>query len=116
MTHSSTWKRAERLAARFYGTERLPGSGAWRRITKSDTMHERLYIEVKLRDHWPKTGVWPIFRDAAEKAKAEGKVPVVVMREKGSSLVLHVVAQGDIDTLVGERECSKNRDEPPPKE
>ena len=102
-TSRSTWKRAERKAARFYGTERLPGSGAWRRITKSDTMHDRLYIEVKLKHHWPKTGVWPIFVDAAEKAKVEGKIPMLVVRTKGQSLVLHIISQDGIETLVQER-------------
>ena len=50
-THRSTWKRRERDAARLFGARRqvLSGSSGREDVTGSDTTHERLFIETKLR-------------------------------------------------------------------
>jgi hypothetical protein len=56
-----TWKAVERRVARFFGSERTPMSGGNSKHTRSDSLHPRLYIEVKsrkkgfalLRQAWP---------------------------------------------------------------
>jgi len=49
-THRSTWKRREREAARLFGAERQPLSGSGGRAdrTRSDSTHDRLFIEFGL--------------------------------------------------------------------
>ena len=44
---SARSKTQERRVARFFGTERTPLSGGASRHTRSDTLHPKLYIEVK---------------------------------------------------------------------
>jgi hypothetical protein len=44
------WKVLERQAAAFFGTNRVPMSGAMRNLkTRSDSLHDRLFLEAKYR-------------------------------------------------------------------
>jgi hypothetical protein len=49
-THRSTWKRREREAARLFGAERQPLSGSGGRAdrTRSDSTHDRLFVECRI--------------------------------------------------------------------
>lgn len=49
-TNRSTWKKFERSVARFFGAERTALSGSNSKISSSDSTHDRLYIECKLRN------------------------------------------------------------------
>ena len=75
-----TWKKAERRICRYFGAERNPLSGENSRHTRSDCLHETLYIEVK---HRKKHSAVTLCDDTAKKAKKEGKIPVVCLAEKG---------------------------------
>ena len=97
MTHKSTWKGRERQAARLFGSERNPGSGANRDGNRSDSKHERLYIETKLR---AKHAAWTVWRDAKE--KCGGKPIVVVLAEKGKPGVLICVHSRDFEAVCWE--------------
>jgi len=80
-TARGTWKAVERRVATFFKTKRAYGSGSGGRpdISKSDTTHPTLYIEAKLREtHAART----LHDDVREKAKKEGKTPVLVMADK----------------------------------
>lgn len=76
-----TWKAVERRVAEMFGTDRTPLSGGSSRHTRSDTLHPRLYIEIKHRARNP----WiTLFREEVEPLAAkEGKVPLVILSEKG---------------------------------
>lgn len=81
MTARNTWKQRERDAAEELGTRRQPSSGSMGRAdqTRSDSVHPKVFIECKLR---PSHGPITVWRDAAKKAKAENKTPVVCLMEK----------------------------------
>lgn len=76
-----TWKAVERRIAAFFGCRRVPGSGAlWREYeTRSDSDHPRLYVEAK---HRARFAVLTLWRDTRDKARREGKTPVVALAEK----------------------------------
>jgi hypothetical protein len=81
-THRSTWKRRERDAARLFGAARQPGSGSCGdpERSRSDSTHDRLYIETKLR---ATSSVRTLWEKTAALARREGKSPVVMLYTKG---------------------------------
>lgn len=79
-TARGTWKAGERRVAAFFGTLRTSLSGGNSKITRSDTMHKRLFIETKMRKAFSILTLW---RETAELAKKEGKTPAVCIQEKG---------------------------------
>jgi len=79
MTSRNTWKNLERKAAKTLGGERNPLSGSSSRHTSGDVIHDRFYVECKYRQHWTIT---TMFEDVRTKAKAEGKIPLLIIKEK----------------------------------
>ena len=81
-----TWKVVERRIARYLGTERTPLSGGNGRQTRSDTLHFRLYCEVKHGSSCPKSwsAIRKLWDDTSQKARVEGKIPVVILHRKGA--------------------------------
>lgn len=74
----------------MFGAERNIGSGSQGRKDKSrsDSTHERLFLECKHRQSHSVVTLWD---DAQEKAVKEGKVPVVILteaRRKGSWILV----------------------------
>jgi hypothetical protein len=76
----STWKAVERRIAAFFGSRRTPLSGGNSGHTRSDTLHPSLFVEAK---HRAKHTTYTLYRETAELAKAEGKLPVIALHEKG---------------------------------
>lgn len=72
------WKQLERRVANFFGTVRTPLSGSSSRITESDTLHDKLFIEVKSRKTIP---FMKEFRAMLKSAKKENKIPIFVIHE-----------------------------------
>lgn len=101
MTTKSAWKRGESRTARYFGAERTPLSGGNSKITRSDSLHKKLYLEVKMR---VKHSVVTLWDDTKRKAKKEGKIPVVCLKEKGREGAWLVVHSNDLDKIVKERE------------
>jgi hypothetical protein len=101
-TARRTWQVAEQAAAALFGARRKPGSGSGGRDdeTASDSVHERLYIETKLRHRHTARSLHDETREAA---KREGKVAVVVLRDKGRVGQLVCVHSDDLDLVVVER-------------
>ena len=91
------WKALERRVARRFGAERTPLSGGASRITRSDSLHPELYIETKGRARHTAVALW---RDTAAKAKVEGKVPVVVLAEKGCPGTWLLVRTDDLQAVA----------------
>jgi hypothetical protein len=100
-THPSTWKRRERDAARLFGAERQPGSGSCGRNdrTRSDSTHQRLYIETKLRAESSVRSLWD---KTAALARREGKTPVLMLYAKGKTGGLVVCHESHLLAIAGE--------------
>ena len=43
------WKQRERQVAAYFGGQRTPLSGGNGKITRADVIHDKLFIECKLR-------------------------------------------------------------------
>lgn len=107
-THRSPWKRRERDAARLFGTTRqvLSGAGGRSDRTRSDTTHDRLFVECKLRASSAVRSLWERVRKLA---RAEGKVPVLVLYAKGKAGGLVVVHEDDLAAVAAELEALRQR-------
>ena len=96
-TSKSTWKSFERVVAEYFGTRRVPLSGSNSgHGTNSDSLHPKLYIECKVRS---KISLWQLFVDTEKKAKVEGKVPVVAIKQKGEKGYLLVMRPDDLKKI-----------------
>jgi hypothetical protein len=97
---SDTWKAVERKVARFFGAERNPLSGSRSgNGTHSDSLHERLYIETKHRVRHAAVTLW---RDTAQKAKRERKVPAVALAERNKPGFWILVHSSDLEAVAKE--------------
>lgn len=83
-----TWKKAERRVAAIFHTMRTPLSGGNSRQTRSDTLHERLFVETKYRKRF---ALVDLFIDTAAKAVTERKLPVLALVQKRRRLVFAIV-------------------------
>ena len=96
-TSKSSWKNFERIVATYFGTRRVPLSGSNSgHGTNSDSLHPKLYIECKVRS---KIALWQLFTDTEKKAKVEGKVPVVAIKQKGEKGYLLVMRPEDLEKV-----------------
>ena len=96
-TSKSAWKSFERTVATYFGTRRVPLSGSNSgHGTNSDSLHSKLYIECKVRN---KIALWQLFTDTEKKAKVEGKVPVVAIKQKGEKGYLLVMRPEDLEKI-----------------
>ncbi|WP_155322933.1 hypothetical protein [Desulfosarcina ovata] len=78
---SKTWKTRETAVARFFGAKgRTPLSGGNSGHTRSDTLHDELFIEHKHRVKHAVINLWDRIKPLARK---EGKLPVVTLSVKG---------------------------------
>ena len=96
-TSSSNWKSFERVVASYFGTRRVPLSGSNSgHGTNSDSLHPKLYIECKVRS---KIALWLLFIDTENKAKVEGKIPIVAVKQKGEKGYLLVLRPNDLEKI-----------------
>jgi hypothetical protein len=98
-THRSTWKRRERDAARVFGTKRQVLSGSSGCESNSDSCHPRLYLECKLRASSATRSLWELTKARAVK---EGKIPVVLLYDKGKHGAIVAVHQDDLAAVAVE--------------
>jgi hypothetical protein len=100
-TSRSAWQQRERNAAALFGSKRQPwsGSGGREDCTRSDSTHDRLFIETKLR---ASCATRSLFDATKALARAEGKTPVLALATKGKPGLLIVVASEDLPKLVRE--------------
>jgi len=81
-----SWKAFERRVASFFGGVRCPVLGT---DTNADVTHDTLFIECKQRQKHTVITLWDTVKD---RAKKEGKTPVVCLSEKnrpGFWIVVH---------------------------
>lgn len=97
-TSKTCWKSFERLVAGFFGTKRVPLSGSNSgHNTNSDSMHNELYIECKVRE---KFAIWSLFDDTEKKAKNESKIPIVALKQKGEKGFLLVIRPENLEKIA----------------
>lgn len=98
-THRGTWKRRERNAAAIFGARRQVCSGSSGRPdrSRSDSTHERLYIETKMRASSAVRSLWESTKILAGN---EGKVPVLIMYDKGKCGGLIVVHEDHAEEIL----------------
>lgn len=84
-----TWKNRERKVATDFGTTRNPLSGGNGKHTRSDSLHDTLFIEHK---HRKKSATISLYDETVELAAAEDKIPIVTLSQHGRSGYVIVVA------------------------
>ena len=100
MTARRTWKQRESNVANFFKGQRTPLSGGNSKITRSDVIHEELFIECKLKKKHSVVSLW----DKTNKlAKKEGKTPVIALCEKERPGFWVMVHSSDLDKLITEK-------------
>ena len=90
------WKQRERKVAQFFGGQRTPLSGGNGKITRADVIHDKLFIECKLRAKHTAVTLWD---NTKELAVLEKKTPVVVLCEKNRKGFWVMVHSDDLDKL-----------------
>jgi hypothetical protein len=100
-THRSSWKRRERDGAKLFGARRqvLSGSSGRPEVTCSDSTHERLFIETKLRASSSVRSLWEKARDLARR---ERKTPVLMLYSQHKPGALVVVHENDLAVVATE--------------
>ena len=83
---SKSWKAYERRVARYFGSERTPLSGGNSRHTRSDSLHERLYIECKSNMQIKILSDWG---DLRRRAKATGSKVVAFYPDGLPGVLFH---------------------------
>lgn len=97
MTNSGTWKRRERKIAAFFGTKRTPLSGGNSgHGTRSDSLHDKFYIEAKYR---ARQAVWNLYLETDELASKEGKKSILTLCQKNEQGFLIVVHNEDFEEV-----------------
>ncbi len=91
------WKKMERRVAREVGTERTPLSGGNGKQTRSDTLHEKYYIEAKQRKKIP---FFAEFKRTIMRAKKEGKIPMVIFHQKFAKENIVMIRLSDFTSLT----------------
>ena len=91
-----TWKARERQVARYFNTNRTPLSGGASRHTRSDSLHDELFVECKLRKKYSVISLW---NETNEMAKKENKTPVVALCESGRTGFWVMVHSDDLEKV-----------------
>lgn len=94
---SKRWKEAERRVARRFQSRRTPLSGGNSGHTRADTLHDKLFIEVKQRKQH---AVWTLFDEVKQLARKEGKVPLIALDRVRSPGCLFVVHSDDLEEFA----------------
>lgn len=73
-----SWKALERRVAALLDTQRTALSGSNGKLTRSDTMSDKYFVEVKYRKYIP---FFSTFEETRILAKKEKKFPIVVFHQ-----------------------------------
>ena len=93
------WKKHERRTAKKIGTNRNPLSGGASRHTRSDTLHDKLYIECK---HAKRIAVVNLMHGVEVKAKKEKKIPVIVLHHTGEHFSYWLIREDKLKDICKE--------------
>ena len=103
--HKGTWKAGERKTARAFGAERQIGSGSLGRAdrSRSDSTHEKIFIECK---HAKRHAVITLWDQTKKYAKKENKIPLVVLRVKGRPGSWYLIKDSYLQEIASEHRLS----------
>jgi len=87
-TTRRAWKMVESRLSKVFGADRVALSGGNSKITRSDTNHKYLFIEIKLK---AKSAIHNLFTKTEKLAYDEAKVPLLMLKKK---------YENDEDTLL----------------
>jgi len=83
MTSRRTWQKQETRVAKALGGDRIPYSGSAQfKDEEGDVFHKDFEIECKYRS--PKLRVIGWFKEVRKRASKSKKIPMLVVREKGT--------------------------------
>lgn len=99
MTSKYSWQKTEKDVAKDFGTERTPFSGSTSGLTRSDSLHPSIFMECKTK---AKHSVKTLYDETKKLAFAEGKVPLIILREDGSDEMLWVFERQYIFEIIKE--------------
>ena len=91
------WKAFERTVASFFNSTRNALSGGNSKVTRSDSLHDALFIECKYRS---RDSLYSLFDSVRERARVESKLPVICTKKKSSEGFLITVHSGDLDEFI----------------
>jgi hypothetical protein len=108
-TCSRWWKQREEEAARVLGAHRQPLSGSAGREdrSRSDSTHETIFIECKVRQTSTIRELWEATKALALKEK---KVPVVFQYDKGRQGPLMCFHADDFEAVMAAWIFARNRE------
>lgn len=98
-TNRNTWKTFERRVSEAFNTRRNPLSGVGSGVTASDTRHNKLFIECKLR---AKSPIHNLFEKTKIKAINENKIPLLALQCKYQKGFLVVCEFENLKDIVKE--------------
>lgn len=109
-TARRTWQQAEGRAAALFGCKRQVGSGSNGRedLTGSDSTHQVIYIESKLRE---RHAVRSLHDGTKKLAVKEGKVPLLCLFDKNRPGFLLAIHSDDFMTVVAEYVAALDEEE-----
>ena len=106
-THRTTWQKFEKRVAAFFHTKRQRSSGGSADYGDSDSQHDAIYIEAKLR---AKSAIHTLFAETERRAQKERKIPILALQLKNHTGWLLVCRPSDIHALSG---YARNEEETP---
>lgn len=107
------WKVAERRMARFFGSVRNSLSGGSSKLTRSDSIHKKLFVECKLTKE---SAVWSLWERTKIKAQQENKTPVLCIQKKNRKGFLVIAHTTDFDEVAQIRMETFEAEEKSPQE
>ena len=98
-TAARTWKSYEYRIAKLFGGTRNPLSGMNSKHTAADMIHPSIFLECKMRAKIP---FMKTFTQTKKLAQKEGKMPIVIFKEKYLKTSIVMIALDDFMQLVDE--------------
>ena len=84
------WKRLELRVSKLFGTNRAPLSGGNSRHTRSDSLHDDLFISCKYSQ---KSALHSLYDEENPKAIKEDKIPVLcTMRARAKQFMVSIAS------------------------
>jgi hypothetical protein len=98
MTNRRTWQKQETRVAKALGGQRIPYSGSGQfKGEEGDVFHKNFEIECKYRS--PKLRVIGWFKEVRKRANKSKKIPMLVVREKGTHGDYVIMDLGDFSKV-----------------
>lgn len=108
-TSKRTWQRFEAAVAAIFGTKRVPFQVCNQGIILTPILCILIFTyECKLRESF---SIWRLFDDTSKKAKKEGKIPLVAIKEKNKKGCLFIISPDNLKELADLYNSDKQENE-----